>query len=150
MLGLVGLYGRRLPHQRCSPDRRHLENGRAAGRTAGRKEDQLSYATLTFLPVPDARRSFIRCFPLVMTIHVCAGSQSLLTVLLRVLVFLLELSGGDQFIKEWAFIPARFSAAPAADAVTLITAMNHPHTRVRWLPNAGRTPALFVVRSASK
>jgi len=40
-----------------------------------------------------------------------------------VLVFLLELSGGDQFIKEWAFIPARFSAAPAAEAVTLFTAM---------------------------
>jgi membrane associated rhomboid family serine protease len=44
-------------------------------------------------------------------------------IALNVLVFLLELSGGDQFIKEWAFIPARFSAAPAAEAVTLFTAM---------------------------
>jgi membrane associated rhomboid family serine protease len=44
-------------------------------------------------------------------------------IALNVLIFLLELSAGDQFIKEWAFIPARFSAAPAADAVTLFTAM---------------------------
>lgn len=44
-------------------------------------------------------------------------------IALNVLIFLLELSAGDQFIKEWAFIPARFSVAPAADAVTLITAM---------------------------
>ena len=28
---------------------------------------------------------------------------------INLLVFLIELSGGDQFIKEWAFIPARFS-----------------------------------------
>ncbi len=42
---------------------------------------------------------------------------------LNVLVFLLELIGGDQFIKEWAFIPARFSDAPAAEAVTLFSAM---------------------------
>ena len=44
-------------------------------------------------------------------------------IALNVLVFLLELSAGDQFIKESAFIPARFSAAPAADAMTLFTAM---------------------------
>jgi membrane associated rhomboid family serine protease len=44
-------------------------------------------------------------------------------IALNVLVFLLELSGGDQFIKEWAFIPARFAAAPADEAVTLFTAM---------------------------
>jgi membrane associated rhomboid family serine protease len=44
-------------------------------------------------------------------------------IALNVLVFILELSGGDQFIKEWAFIPARFSAAPAGEAVTLFTAM---------------------------
>jgi membrane associated rhomboid family serine protease len=31
---------------------------------------------------------------------------------LNVLFFLVELSGGDQFIQEWAFVPARFSKAP--------------------------------------
>ena len=44
-------------------------------------------------------------------------------IALNVLIFLLQLSGGDQFVKDWAFIPARFSAAPAADAVTIFTAM---------------------------
>ena len=42
---------------------------------------------------------------------------------LNVLVFLAELSGGDQFITEWAFVPARFSEDPGANAVTLFSAM---------------------------
>jgi membrane associated rhomboid family serine protease len=42
---------------------------------------------------------------------------------LNVLVFLIELSGGDQFIEEWSFIPARFSGNPEANAVTIFTAM---------------------------
>ena len=44
-------------------------------------------------------------------------------IALNVLIFLLQLSGGDQFIKDWAFIPSRFSTAPVADAVTIVTAM---------------------------
>ena len=44
-------------------------------------------------------------------------------IALNVLMFLVELSGGDQFIQEWAFIPARFSAYPIAHAVTIFTAM---------------------------
>jgi membrane associated rhomboid family serine protease len=44
-------------------------------------------------------------------------------VALNVLFFLVELSGGDQFIKDWAFIPARFSADPASNAVTILTSM---------------------------
>lgn len=43
-------------------------------------------------------------------------------IALNVLIFLLQLSGGDQFIKDWAFIPSRFSTAPVADAVTIVTA----------------------------
>jgi membrane associated rhomboid family serine protease len=42
---------------------------------------------------------------------------------INVLVFLLELSGGDTFIQNWAFIPARFAADPAGNAVTILTAM---------------------------
>ncbi len=42
---------------------------------------------------------------------------------INLLVFLIELSGGDQFIKEWAFIPARFSLNPGANAVTIFSAM---------------------------
>jgi membrane associated rhomboid family serine protease len=44
-------------------------------------------------------------------------------VALNVLFFLVELSGGDQFIKDWAFVPARFSADPASNAVTILTSM---------------------------
>ena len=32
-------------------------------------------------------------------------------IALNVLFFLVELSGGDQFIEHWAFIPARFAPA---------------------------------------
>lgn len=42
---------------------------------------------------------------------------------LNVLVFLAELAGGDQFIANWAFIPARFSAQPGANALTVFSAM---------------------------
>jgi membrane associated rhomboid family serine protease len=44
-------------------------------------------------------------------------------IVINVLVFLLELSGGDQFITNWAFIPARFSGDPGGNAVTIFTAM---------------------------
>ncbi len=42
---------------------------------------------------------------------------------LNVLVFLAELSGGDQFITNWAFVPSQFSEDPGANAVTLFSAM---------------------------
>jgi membrane associated rhomboid family serine protease len=44
-------------------------------------------------------------------------------IALNVLVFLLELSAGDAFIQQWAFVPSRFSANPTAEAPTVITAM---------------------------
>jgi rhomboid family protein len=44
-------------------------------------------------------------------------------IALNVVVFLIELSAGDAFIKEWAFIPSRFSDEPGADTVTIVTAM---------------------------
>jgi membrane associated rhomboid family serine protease len=42
---------------------------------------------------------------------------------LNILIFLIELSGGDQFIENWAFIPARFSGSPETNAVTIFSAM---------------------------
>ena len=42
---------------------------------------------------------------------------------LNILVFLLELAGGDPFIVEWAFIPERFSESPAANIPTVFSAM---------------------------
>src|SRR6478752_1862958 len=42
---------------------------------------------------------------------------------LNVLAFLLELSSGDQAIENWAFVPAKFAADPAATVITIFTAM---------------------------
>ena len=42
---------------------------------------------------------------------------------LNVLMFLLELSAGDDFIQRWAFIPAAFAADPAGNVITIFTAM---------------------------
>ena len=44
-------------------------------------------------------------------------------IIINVLVFLLELQNGDEFIQQWAFVPARFSADEAANIPTIFTAM---------------------------
>ena len=44
-------------------------------------------------------------------------------IVLNVLFFLVELSSSDAFIMEWAFVPIRFLANPAADFLTLFTSM---------------------------
>ena len=44
-------------------------------------------------------------------------------IALNVLFFLVELNGGDAFIRQWAFIPRRFGADPAGDAHTILSAM---------------------------
>ena len=44
-------------------------------------------------------------------------------IIINVLVFLLELARGQQFIEEWAFIPAQFSDQPGAEAATIFSAM---------------------------
>ncbi len=44
-------------------------------------------------------------------------------IIINVLVFLLELQNGDEFIQEWAFVPGRFSADPTTNIATIFTAM---------------------------
>jgi membrane associated rhomboid family serine protease len=44
-------------------------------------------------------------------------------IALNILFFFVELSGGDPFIKRYAFVPSRFMAHPAADLPTLFTSM---------------------------
>ena len=44
-------------------------------------------------------------------------------IIINVLVFLLELQNGDEFIQRWAFVPARFSADEAGNIPTIFTAM---------------------------
>ena len=44
-------------------------------------------------------------------------------IALNVLIFLVELIGGDDFITAWSFVPARFMADPAGDAITIFSSM---------------------------
>ena len=44
-------------------------------------------------------------------------------IVLNALFFFVELSGGDEFIMQWAFVPSRFLADPTGDFLTLFTAM---------------------------
>jgi membrane associated rhomboid family serine protease len=44
-------------------------------------------------------------------------------IALNAIFFLVELNGGEAFIRQWAFIPRRFGADPAGDAHTILSAM---------------------------
>lgn len=44
-------------------------------------------------------------------------------LIINIIVFLIELSGGNAFIEKWAFVPTRFLADPAGDILTLFTSM---------------------------
>ncbi|HWQ46107.1 MAG TPA: rhomboid family intramembrane serine protease [Longilinea sp.] len=44
-------------------------------------------------------------------------------VALNVLFFFIELTGGDAFIMQWAFVPSRFLANPTGDFLTLFSSM---------------------------
>ena len=44
-------------------------------------------------------------------------------IALNVLFFFVEQSGGNAFIRKWAFVPSRFLANPFGDVPTLFTAM---------------------------
>lgn len=44
-------------------------------------------------------------------------------IALNVAFFFVELNGGEAFIRQWAFIPARFGQDPAGNAPTVFSAM---------------------------
>jgi membrane associated rhomboid family serine protease len=44
-------------------------------------------------------------------------------IILNVLFFFVEISGGDAFINQWAFVPRRFLANPTLEFLTLFTSM---------------------------
>lgn len=44
-------------------------------------------------------------------------------IVINILVFLLELQGGESFIMNWSFVPARFLADPLANLPTIFTSM---------------------------
>src|SRR4030066_2293731 len=62
-------------------------------------------------------------------------------IALNVLFFFVELSGGEAFIMKWAFVPSRFLANPAADFLTLFTAM---FMHAGWLPLGGNMLYLWI------
>ena len=64
------------------------------------------------LPIGDDD-SARRTFPLVTYVFIA----------LNVLFFFVELSGGDAFIRKWAFVPSRFLADPFGDLLTLFSSM---------------------------
>jgi len=62
-------------------------------------------------------------------------------IAVNVLVFFLELSGGDTFIQRWAFVPTRFLENPAGDFVTLFTSM---FMHAGWLHLLGNMLYLWI------
>ena len=62
-------------------------------------------------------------------------------IALNVLVFLVELGGGDQFIASWAFVPARFAADPTGDFVTILSSM---FMHAGWIHLGGNMLYLFI------
>lgn len=43
--------------------------------------------------------------------------------MVNILVFFLEIIGGDAFIQKWSFVPARFFASPLPNIITIFTSM---------------------------
>lgn len=59
----------------------------------------------------------------------------------NVLFFLVELSGGQAFIQQWAFIPRRFTDDPAGAVPTIFTAM---FMHAGWLHLGGNMLYLWI------
>lgn len=62
-------------------------------------------------------------------------------IALNVLFFFLELSGGDAFITQWAFVPRRFLANPSGDFLTIFTSM---FMHAGWVHLAGNMLYLWI------
>ena len=62
-------------------------------------------------------------------------------ILLNILVFLLELTAGEQFIVQWSVVPRRLLANPAGDFPTLFSAM---FMHAGWLHLGGNMLYLWI------
>jgi membrane associated rhomboid family serine protease len=62
-------------------------------------------------------------------------------IAINVLVFLLELSAGDAFINEWAFVPTRFLNNPILESTTIFSAM---FMHASWLHLGGNMLYLWI------
>jgi membrane associated rhomboid family serine protease len=59
----------------------------------------------------------------------------------NVLIFLLELAGGDAFVTSWSFIPARFQTNPSGEFITIFGAM---FLHAGWLHLGGNMLYLLI------
>jgi membrane associated rhomboid family serine protease len=62
-------------------------------------------------------------------------------IALNVLMFFVELGGGDAFINRWSFVPSRFAANPGADFLTIFSSM---FMHAGWLHLGGNMLYLFI------
>lgn len=62
-------------------------------------------------------------------------------IVLNVLFFFVEMSGGEAFIMKWAFVPSRFLGNPLADFPTLFTSM---FMHAGWLHLGGNMLYLWI------
>jgi membrane associated rhomboid family serine protease len=64
-----------------------------------------------------------------------------LLIAINALFFFVELSGGDSFIQQWAFVPSRFLANPGTDMLTILTSM---FMHAGWLHLGGNMLYLWI------
>jgi membrane associated rhomboid family serine protease len=62
-------------------------------------------------------------------------------IVVNVLFFFVEMSGGEPFIMRWAFVPKRFIANPFADALTVFSSM---FMHAGWLHLGGNMLYLWI------
>ena len=62
-------------------------------------------------------------------------------IVVNVLFFFVELSGGDPFIMRWAFVPSRFLASPFGDVLTVFSSM---FMHAGWLHLGGNMLYLWI------
>jgi len=60
---------------------------------------------------------------------------------LNLLFFFVELTGGDAFIEQWAFVPSRFLANPSGEFLTMFTSM---FMHAGWLHLASNMLYLWI------
>jgi membrane associated rhomboid family serine protease len=62
-------------------------------------------------------------------------------IAINVVVFILELLGGEQFVTTWAFVPSRFLADPVGQFITVFTSM---FMHAGWLHLGGNMLYLWI------
>jgi len=62
-------------------------------------------------------------------------------IVLNALFFFVEMSGGDPFVMQWAFVPSRFAANPFGDAATIFSSM---FMHAGWLHLGGNMLYLWI------